>query len=180
MRHFFKAIKFASAKHQFQSRKGKSKPPYINHLIDVSYILHNVGSIKDEEVLAASILHDTIEDTDTSYNELKINFNERIANMVLDLTDDKTLSAIERKRQQVITAPKIHKLSKLIKLADKISNIKDITLDPPATWTNERMLNYLNWAKDVVDQIRGNNKAMEEMFDEWYNKGIHHLREGSE
>ena len=133
MNHFFKAIKFASAKHQFQSRKGKSKPPYINHLIDVSYILHNVGGIKDEEVLSASILHDTIEDTETSYKELKINFNERIAKMVLDLTDDKTLSALERKRQQVIKAPNIHSLSKLIKIADKISNIKDITLDPPAT-----------------------------------------------
>ena len=86
MKHFFNAIKFASAKHKFQSRKGKSKPPYINHLIDVSYILHNIGGIKDEEVLAASILHDTIEDTDLKLEDIEDRFDRQIARIIDGLT----------------------------------------------------------------------------------------------
>ena len=171
----FKALKFASTKHQFQSRKGKSNPPFINHLIDVSYILQKYGEINDQDILAAAFLHDTIEDTDTSYEELNNQFNENIANMVLDLTDDKSLPANERKRQQILKATTLKANSRMIKLADKISNIKDITLDPPNNWSDERLLAYLHWAKDVVDQIRETNEKLENLFDEWYYKGLHHL-----
>ena len=162
------ALWFAARKHSNQRRKNPGRTPYINHLLEVAHLLWFVGKIRDENVLAAAVLHDTVEDTDTSFEELTQRFGTKIRNIVAEVTDDWNLPKQERKRRQVTRAPHISMEAKLVKLADKISNIRDIRDDPPEGWPDERQVAYFHWAKNVVDGIRGANADLEAAFDEIY------------
>ena len=170
MNRLLQAIAFAADKHRDQRRKDANASPYINHPIALANVLANEGGIDDEAVLVAAIMHDTIEDTDTTADELRRLFGKRITDIVLEVTDDKALEKAERKRLQVEHAPHISRRAKLVKLADKICNLRDITHSPPAKWPLKRKQAYFDWAKAVVDGLRGVHPRLERAFDEAFSK----------
>jgi guanosine-3',5'-bis(diphosphate) 3'-pyrophosphohydrolase len=159
------ALAFAARKHRDQRRKDAEASPYINHPIGVAHVLAAEGAVTDPAVLVAAILHDTVEDTRTSFAELEAVFGAAVAGLVRELTDDKSLPKMERKRLQVAHAASASAGAKQIKLADKICNIRDITDTPPADWSAERRLAYLDWASQVVNGCRGVNPGLEAAFD---------------
>jgi guanosine-3',5'-bis(diphosphate) 3'-pyrophosphohydrolase len=166
----FRALAFAAHKHRDQRRKDAEASPYINHPIALAEILAGEGSVSDAEVLAAALLHDTIEDTDTSPAELQREFGARIASMVAEVTDDKDLPKAERKRLQIVHAAGISPGAKLVKLADKICNLRDVADRPPAKWDLQRRQEYFEWAKNVIDQLRGTHPKLEAAFDAAYRR----------
>jgi guanosine-3',5'-bis(diphosphate) 3'-pyrophosphohydrolase len=162
------ALAFAADKHRNQRRKDADASPYINHPIALANLLLNEAGVEDQRVLVAAILHDTIEDTDTTEQELVKHFGKDIADIVLEVTDDKALPKAERKRLQIEHAAHISRRAKLVKLADKICNLRDITASPPADWSPQRKLEYFDWAKSVVDRLRGVHPGLEHLFDKAY------------
>jgi (p)ppGpp synthase/HD superfamily hydrolase len=159
------SIKFSADKHRNQRRKGADASPYINHPIDVADILWRIGSVRDIDTIVAAILHDTLEDTDATPNEIEALFGKKVLSLVQEVSDDKTLPKEERKRLQVVNARHKSEAAKQIKLADKISNINDIGNSPPQEWSHERRLDYLDWSDDVIRGLRGVNQALEEHYD---------------
>lgn len=159
------AIKFASEKHMLQRRKGCEEIPYINHAIKVAYILQETGKEKNPELLAAAVLHDVLEDTETTEAELTSLFGSSVCSIVKEVTDDMTLTYEDRKRFQIKKAPSLTPEAKKIKIADKISNISDI-LTCPLTWSNRRKRMYVEWSEKVVEGCRGINPALDSAFDE--------------
>jgi GTP diphosphokinase / guanosine-3',5'-bis(diphosphate) 3'-diphosphatase len=164
------AAYFAAEKHRTQRRKDTEKTPYINHPLALANVLSVECSIDDVEVICGALLHDTIEDTNASKEELLENFGENITRIVLEVTDDKTLDKIERKEAQVAHAPHISDQAKLVKLADKISNLRDISASPPIGWSVERKQEYFDWAARVIDGLRGIHPGLEALFDQIYSK----------
>ena len=165
-----RAVQFAAHKHKDQRRKDVRKLPYINHPIALAEVLHTDGGVRDSVVIAAALLHDTIEDTVTTYDELRGLFGAEIADTVVELTDTKFLGKEARKRLQVVKAGKSSAAAKQVKLADKICNLRDILASPPAGWSLKRRQTYFDWAKEVVDQARGANPRLERMFDRLYSQ----------
>jgi guanosine-3',5'-bis(diphosphate) 3'-pyrophosphohydrolase len=158
-----RALVFAADKHRNQKRKGAEASPYINHLIAVAAVLAEAG-VDDETLLVAAVLHDTIEDTNTTYAELASAFDTRVADLVKEVTDDKSLDKAIRKQLQIQNAGALSARAKQLKIADKISNIRDITHYPPADWPLERRREYLRWAEQVVGRCRGVNIQLELVF----------------
>jgi len=158
-------IHFAAEKHKYQRRKGQGDIPYINHPIKVCNILVEKGGVSDLATLMGAILHDTIEDTETTPEELTEIFGEEISKLVMEVTDNKNLSSVERKKHQVTHSCHASKKARNIKLADKSCNVLDLVISPPI-WPVQRKRNYLQWAKDVVDSIRGTNPQLEAYFDD--------------
>ena len=161
----FKALAFSAEKHRTQKRKDIDKSPYINHPIALANILAQRWVI-DENVLCAAILHDTIEDTKTTADELRKHFGEKITSIVLEVSDDKSLEKEVRKQLQIDHAASLSHEAKLVKLADKIANITDIINTPPVNWSKERKQEYFAWAKAVVDNLRGVHQGLEGEFDD--------------
>jgi GTP diphosphokinase / guanosine-3',5'-bis(diphosphate) 3'-diphosphatase len=159
------ALQFAAHKHRNQRRKGEEASPYINHPIALANILWSEGGVHEPLVIIAALLHDTVEDTDTTEQELRERFGEAVARVVMEVTDDKTLEKAVRKELQVEHAPHISREAKLVKLADKISNLRDVKTSPPAHWPMERRREYFDWAARVVAGLRGVNPLLEQVFD---------------
>lgn len=168
MNQLIKAIAFAADKHRNQRRKDADASPYINHPIALANVLSNEAGVDEEKVLIAAVLHDTIEDTDTTSRELEEVFGDEIAAIVLEVTDDMLLPKDERKRLQIEHASTISESAKLVKLADKICNLRDVADNSPTHWTLERRQQYFEWAKAVVDGLRGVHPKLEGLFDEAY------------
>ena len=162
---FIKAVAFAADKHKNQRRKDAEASPYINHPIALANVLANEGGITNKDVLCAAMLHDTIEDTETTEAELRLVFGDKIASIVLEVTDDKSLDKAARKQMQIEHAPHISIEAKMVKLADKICNLRDVLVSPPAGWTLERKIAYFQWSADVVTGLRGTNVKLERIFD---------------
>lgn len=165
---FIRAVDFAAAKHRNQRRKDEEASPYINHPIALTQVLKVEAGVADIDVLAAALLHDTIEDTETTREELEREFGARIAGIVAEVSDDTTLAKEERKRLQVEHATSLSREAKLVKLADKICNVRDMLDAPPAHWNLARRKEYFEWAKEVVDRLRGTHPQLERLFDEAY------------
>ena len=163
-----KAVDFATAKHHGQSRKDEANTPYINHPVSLANLLSGHGGITDINVILAALLHDTIEDTDATAEEIEDMFGTAIKNIVLEVTDDKSLPSPVRKRLQIEHASSLSYEARLVKLGDKICNLQDILARPPATWSLQRKREYFDWAREVVDQLRGTHAGLEAMFDEIY------------
>ena len=163
-----RAVQFAAHKHKDQRRKDARATPYINHPIALAEVLHTDGGVRDPKVIAAALLHDTIEDTETTYDELRGLFGEDVADTVVELTDTKFLGKEARKRLQIAKAGKSSAAAKQVKLADKVCNLRDILASPPAGWSLKRRQAYFDWAKEVVDEVRGVNPRLERMFDRLY------------
>ena len=172
------ALRFAAARHHGQLVPG-SELPYIVHVTSVAAeVLAAIAGdpVGDPDLaVTCALLHDTIEDTNTTADELRVAFGEVITSVVLEVTDDKSLDRAERKRRQVEHAHELSERAKLVKLADKICNVYDMVAAPPAKWSPERKREYLVWAKDVVDRLRGTHAGLETIFDEVYAKGIRAL-----
>ena len=161
-----KAADFAADRHRKQRRKGRKKRPYIGHCTEVAWLIAEVGKVDDANVLAAAILHDTLEDTKTEPEEIVEAFGPAIHDLVIQVTDDKRLDKDERKKLQVEHAPHLSPGAKVIKLADKISNVREIGEDPPKGWDIVRRQKYFGWAREVVDAMGRVNPALEKRFDE--------------
>ena len=166
-----RALEFSAAKHREQRRKDREASPYINHPIEVASVLANVGEVGDPVVLTAAILHDTLEDTQTTAEELERRFGRSVRRLVEEVTDDKRLPKVERKRRQVESAPSLSAEAKLVRLGDKICNVRDVTHRPPAHWDLERRREYRDWTERVIAGGQGPNPALETWYD-------HLLREG--
>jgi guanosine-3',5'-bis(diphosphate) 3'-pyrophosphohydrolase len=162
------ALAFSAARHRHQKRKGRLASPYINHPIDVALIIVRDGGVASAPVLTAALLHDTIEDTDTTHDELTERFGHEVANIVLEVSDDPTLSKAEQRRRQELGAASLSYGAKLIRIADKISNIRDLVDDPPSTWGIRLRRDYLEWTRRVVDRCRGTNEGLERAYDAVY------------
>jgi (p)ppGpp synthase/HD superfamily hydrolase len=160
------ALHFAAEKHRDQRRKGQCASPYINHPIEVAELLVRVGRVDDVGLLQAALLHDTVEDTQTSFEELEHRFGAEVRALVEEVTDDKTLPKEERKRRQIEHAPLLSTGARQIKLADKTCNVRDLVTKPPLDWPVERRLAYLDWSERVVAGCRGANANLEREFQE--------------
>jgi len=159
-----KAADFAARRHRGQTRKDEDRSPYINHPLRVAQLLSDVGEVHDMEVLAAALLHDTVEDTDTTPGDIADAFGQRVRDLVLEVSDEKHLSAGQRKQVQIDHAPTLSRGAVLIKLGDKTSNIRDIIDSPPRGWSLERRVRYLDWAEAVIDRCPPVNPALEALF----------------
>jgi len=166
----FRALAFAARKHRDQKRKDAAASPYINHPIALADVLVNEGGVSDIDVLCAALLHDTIEDTQTSPAELERQFGPAIASIVLEVTDNKMLKRNTRKKMQVEHAARASRQARLVKLADKICNLRDVAARPPEKWDLQRRQEYFEWAKRVIDGLRGIHPALESAFDAAYRR----------
>jgi guanosine-3',5'-bis(diphosphate) 3'-pyrophosphohydrolase len=173
-----KALHFAADKHRAQRRKDAAASPYINHPIAVAETLVSIGGVRDAVTVAAAVLHDTIEDTETTGAELEALFGPEIRRLVEEVTDDKNLPPEVRKRLQIEHARHASPRARLVKIADKICNLRDIVEAPPAGWPVERKRRYLAWARAVVDEVRGANAALEAHFDDLCQRAAQHLAQG--
>jgi len=163
-----KAAAFAARKHRDQRRKDAESSPYINHPLELARVLAEVGGVTDVATLCAALLHDTIEDTATSVQELAQCFGPEIAALVSEVSDDKSLPKAQRKRLQVEHAATISTKAKRVKLADKTCNPTDVACSPPADWTLQRRREYFDWSKQVIDRLRGVDTVLESAFDQAY------------
>jgi (p)ppGpp synthase/HD superfamily hydrolase len=164
-----KACYFASKKHENQRRKDKNSTPYINHPLHVANLLAEAG-ITDVDTLMAAVLHDTVEDTQTTKEELILNFGENVASIVLECSDDKTLHKVDRKKLQIEHTKTASISAKLVKLGDKYSNLSDLLGNPPEKWSREEIYGYSVWAYAVYQNLKGNNDIMDKKFEELFNK----------
>ncbi len=163
-----RALAYAADKHRNQRRKDIGSLPYINHPIALVTLLCNEGGISDPQVLCAAILHDTLEDTDATFAELRERFGTRVAEVVAEVTDDKRLPKAERKHLQIEHAVQLSQDARLVKLADKTCNLRDVIAAPPSGWGLARKQEYFDWAEQVVDRLRGTNATLEALFDGVY------------
>jgi (p)ppGpp synthase/HD superfamily hydrolase len=161
-----RAYNFAAVKHANQQRKGKAGEPYINHLTEVAELVATATGGEDVDLIIAAVLHDTIEDTGITRDDLVREFGERVAGLVAEVTDDKSLPKAERKRLQIEHAPHISSGAKIIKLADKTANLHSLKKSPPKDWPAERIADYVTWAQAVAAGCRGSNTWLEGKFDE--------------
>jgi (p)ppGpp synthase/HD superfamily hydrolase len=152
--------------HVHQRRKGSAQEPYINHLLEVAGLVTQATGGTDADAVIAALLHDAIEDQGVTAETIASEFGKRVANIVLEVTDDKSRPKAERKRLQVEHAPNKSREAKLIKLADKTSNLRAVATSPAPDWSIERRLEYVEWAKSVVAGIRGTSPWLERQFDE--------------
>jgi (p)ppGpp synthase/HD superfamily hydrolase len=166
----FAAAMFAAEKHAAQRRKGVAAEPYINHLIEVAQLIADSSEQLDTDLVMAGLLHDTIEDTGTTAEEVERAFGSDITALVVEMTDDKSLPKEVRKELQVENAPHKSVRSQVIKLADKISNLRSLLASPPATWSTERKCEYIVWARQVVDALSTPNPILKAEFDRTYAK----------
>jgi len=169
------AAVFAADKHKYQRRKGFNQVPYINHPLKVAKLLSECGE-HEENLIIAAILHDVIEDTDATKDEIAEKFNPEVSNIVLEVTDDKEMPYAIRKDLQVKRAPNLSFAARKLKVADKICNIRDI-LTYPLDWSTERKLSYLDWAKQVVSGCRNLNPELDRIFDETVEQGVKQLND---
>jgi GTP diphosphokinase / guanosine-3',5'-bis(diphosphate) 3'-diphosphatase len=161
---FVSALMFCAEKHRNQRRKDAVQTPYLNHPIEVAEMLWNVGKVREMPVLIAALLHDVIEDTETGPEEIGSRFGDEVLSLVLEVTDDKRLPRSERKEMQVLHAPDLSRGAKLIKIADKIGNVRDVTWSPPPDWSIQRRIEYLEWAERIVKGLGIGNGELVDLF----------------
>lgn len=158
------AIAFAAHEHRDQRRKDAQASPYINHPIALARVLAVEGGVTDRLALLGAVLHDTVEDTKTTEAELGEHFGANVAAVVMEVTDDKTLAKERRKELQIEHAPRLSHAARLIKLADKTCNLRDVATSPPVGWPLERRREYFDWAGRVIDALRGTDARLEAAF----------------
>jgi (p)ppGpp synthase/HD superfamily hydrolase len=162
------AARFAAEKHAQQKRKGELGEPYMNHLVEVAELIAASSELLDPELIMAGFLHDIVEDTNVTLQQLENLFGHDVANLVAEVTDDKTLPKETRKRLQVQDAPRKSERAQTLKLADKISNLRSILVSPPIGWSLERKQQYFEWAKQVVSGLNAPNSFLKTEFDKTY------------
>jgi (p)ppGpp synthase/HD superfamily hydrolase len=154
------AAHFAAQKHAAQRRKGAAGEPYVNHLLEVAQLVASAISEPDPNLVIAALLHDTVEDVGVSEDDLIQKYGPDVASLVMEVTDDKSLPKQERKRLQIEHAPKLTARAQVIKLADKISNLRAILISPPVDWSEQRRREYFIWAKQVAGALSHPNPIL--------------------
>ena len=167
-----RALDFAARKHVGHRRKGVAEEPYINHLIEVALLLAEATEGKDTNLIVAGLLHDCIEDQDVTYEDLEQRFGEDVAGLVREVTDDKSLPKAERKRLQIAETPHRSDRAKMLKLADKISNLHSMKVSPPKNWDAQRRREYFEWARAVIAGCGDVSPLLKAKFDEAYRSGV--------
>ncbi len=160
-----RAADFAARQHVAQRRKGEAAEPYVNHLTEVAALLAEATGGDDVVLLMGGLLHDTLEDTDATWEDLTQRFGPEVATLVAEVTDDKSLRKEERKRLQIEKTASKSRRARLLKIADKTSNLRSLVRSPPSGWTQERLRDYVVWAEAVVRSCRGLNATLEAGFD---------------
>ncbi|MCE5336325.1 MAG: HD domain-containing protein [Desulfobacteraceae bacterium] len=161
---FLFALKYTAGKHRSQRRKDAARTPFVNHPVEVAELLWRAGEVRDMTVLVAALLHDVVEDTETGPEEIRDLFGKDVLAIVLEVTDDKNLSRTRRKELQVLHAPHLSPGAGLVKIADKICNVRDIAWSPPLDWSRQRRAEYLTWAEEVVNGVRTYNRGLDTAF----------------
>jgi uncharacterized protein (UPF0147 family) len=161
-----KALSFAAEAHRNQRRKGAAQEPYINHLIEVLDLVVQTASGDDMDTLIAGLLHDVVEDTPTTYEDVAKSFGERVAEIVRENSDDMTVPKAERRQGRIAAMAGKSREARIVKMADVISNLRAIAVSPPAGWSTERKLGYLEGCRQLVDAARGTEASIERIFDE--------------
>lgn len=170
VRRILSAARFAAEKHSRQRRKGEDGEPYVNHLLEVADLIASSSDVLDTELVMAGLLHDTVEDTGVTMQELEQRFGKDVAGLVAEVTDDKSLPKETRKTLQIQNAPNKSERAQTLKLADKISNLRSLTASPPAGWSLERKLQYFEWARNVVAGLTAPNPILKAEFEKAYSK----------
>jgi (p)ppGpp synthase/HD superfamily hydrolase len=170
-----RAVEFAARKHRDQRRKGQAAEPYVNHPVEVALLVAEATGGRDVSLLMGALLHDTLEDTRTTRAELRREFGKDVAALVAEVTDDKRLERSERKRRQVERAPGKSARARMIKIADKTSNLRSLAKSPPLDWDGRRRREYVEWAAKVVAGCRGVNRRLEAMFDAAHRSALRRL-----
>lgn len=173
----WRAADAAARWHVHQRRKGAASEPYINHLLEVSHLVTQATNGSEPNVVIAALLHDAIEDQGIPAETIATEFGQQVAAIVLEVTDDKSLPKAERKRRQVESAPHKSREAKLIKLADKISNVRAVADSPAPDWSLKRRREYVEWAKEVAAGLRGTSPWLEQQFDEAVEHGLTRVHE---
>src|SRR5438270_1011098 len=168
VRRIMAAARFAAEKHAQQKRKGENGEPYFNHLLEVAELIAASSPHLDVELVMAAFLHDTVEDTGVTMQELEQRFSKDVADLVAEVTDDKSLPKEIRKQLQVEHTPEKSSRAQTLKLADKISNLRAIISSPPIGWSRERKQQYFEWARQVVSGIASPNGFLKSEFDNAY------------
>ena len=169
------AATFAANRHRDQCRKDAAASPYINHPLAVAELLAANGGMTDIDLLVAALLHDTVEDTTTSLDEISEQFGDKVRRLVAEVTDDKSLPKMRRKELQIQSAAHKSTQAQLLKIADKICNVRDLDADSPVGWDRDRKAHYLDWAVNVVAGCRGVNPDLERLFDDSITKARQRL-----
>lgn len=160
-----KAADAAARWHVHQRRKGKSEEPYINHLLEVASLVAHATSGTDTDLVIAALLHDAIEDCEVPADLIAETFGDGVVSLVKEVTDDKSLPKAERKRLQVEHSRHKSSRAKVLKLADKTSNLRAVAHSPASDWSVARRLEYIQWAQKVAEGLRGTNEWLESQFD---------------
>lgn len=171
MKRFLDALNFAALRHREQRRKGEGGAPYINHLIEVAHLLSSHG-LDDETLLCAAVLHDSIEDVGVTAEELRQRFGEEVTSVVIEMTDDPSLTVLERKLRQIDAAPTLSARAQHLKVADKISNLRGILTSPPENWSLERKRAYYTWASKVVAGCSSADPGLLRTFEDVHATGL--------
>lgn len=174
MQLFINAARFAAVRHRDQKRKGVYGAPYINHLLEVAQLLTLEG-IDDEEVLAAAVLHDAVEDVGVTFQELEERFGKRVASLVRELTDDMRLNSRLRKQLEVAHAPTLSEAAQAIKVADKLSNVRAIYNSPPEGWNRARKQEYCDFARVLVHSCTQAPQGLVERFEQTYQETMRRI-----
>lgn len=166
IRRVMAALAFAARAHANQRRKGAAQEPYVNHLIEVAELVAEATGGGDEDALIAALLHDVVEDTPITAEELAAQFGAEVARVVVENSDDMTLPKDARRRARIESAPRKSARARLVKSADLISNLRAMAASPPAGWPVDRKLGYLEGCRALMDAARGPNPWIEARFDE--------------
>jgi (p)ppGpp synthase/HD superfamily hydrolase len=167
-----RAFDFAARAHSAQRRKGMRAAPYVNHLAEVALLLAEATRGQDPELVAAGLLHDTLEDTVTDREALEREFGPVVAGLVAEVTDDKSLPQSQRRELQVRTTPDKSVRARMLKIADKTSNLRSILESPPVGWSRRRKIEYFEWGRRVVEACGEVNGTLEGLFREAYAEGL--------
>lgn len=165
-----RAAYFAGEKHKDQRRSDKEETPYINHPLELASILVDEGYVDDVNVICAALLHDTIEDTETTFEELESIFGPVVTNIVREVSNDMTLSSTERRIRETENIPGLSHPAKLVKLADKIANIRDISTMPPVGWTLAKKEAYFDFSLSIAERAKDASPLLYEVFVRDYHK----------
>lgn len=161
-----RAADAAARWHVHQRRKGAAEEPYVNHLLEVAMLVAEATNGQDPDLVIAALLHDAIEDQEVPRSVIAEMFGEQVTALIEEVTDDKTVEKQERKRRQVETAARKSQRAKILKLADKTSNLNAVAASPPPDWTVKRRLEYVRWAREVAAGLKGVSSWLEEEFEQ--------------
>lgn len=160
-----RAYHFAATQHVDQRRRGHAAEPYLNHLTEVAALVALATAGADPNLIIAAVLHDTAEDTSATFDEIEERFGLDVASLVAEVTDDKSLPKQTRKDLQIEHARGASPRAQMLKIADKISNLRSLATSPPEDWSEDRVIEYSLWAAEVVAGCRDANAELAEKFD---------------